>query len=167
MIEKIISGGQTGVDRAALDWAIANGIGHGGWCPAGRRAEDGIIPKDYRLQETPGRRYSERTRWNVRDSNATLIISSSPELTGGSLSTKEYADKMNRPCLHVYPGDEWDASLRDFIRKHPIHILNVAGPRGSAWANPEPFVREVLNKISPNCKHHGKRTVCRNSERCP
>ena len=89
MIRKIISGGQTGVDRAALDWAMKYGIQHGGWCPAGRRAEDGAIPERYSLQETPARQYQQRTRWNVRDSDATLIISLSTELTAGSLATEE------------------------------------------------------------------------------
>ena len=75
-IERIISGGQIGVDRAALDWAIAHNIQHGGWCPTGRRAEDGIIPERYRLREAPGRNYQQRTKWNVRDSDATLIVTS-------------------------------------------------------------------------------------------
>jgi hypothetical protein len=73
-IERIISGGQIGVDRIALDWAIAHGTQHGGWCPTGRRAEDGRIPDRYYLQETPSRNYEQRTKWNVRDSDATLII---------------------------------------------------------------------------------------------
>ena len=74
LIHKIVSGGQTGVDRAAPDWAIAHGIEHGGWCPAGRRAQDGEIPDMYSLQQTPGRNYRQRARWNVRDSDATLIV---------------------------------------------------------------------------------------------
>jgi len=150
MIQKIISGGQTGVDRAALDWAIAHGVPHDGWCPAGRLAEDGVIPERYRLRETPTRRYSQRTRWNVRDSDATLIVSSSAELTGGSLATKEWATRMNRPRLHVYPQHEWRSSLRVFIETHPIRVLNVAGPRRSASADIEQFVYDVLNEIYPN-----------------
>src|SRR5690242_900908 len=147
MIQKIISGGQTGADRAALDWAIAHGVQHGGWCPAGRRAEDGIIPERYSLQETPTRRYQQRTQWNARDSDATLIISLSAELTGGSRATQEWANKMNRPCLHVYPCNEWRAQLLTFIETHSIRILNVAGPRLSSAANIEKFVGEVLDEI--------------------
>ncbi len=120
MIQKIISRGQTGADRAALDWAIAHGIPHGGWCPAGRRAEDGVIPERYYLRETPARRYQQRTQWNVRDSDATLIISLSAELIGGSLATGEWANKMNRPCSHVYPCNEWRDDLHAFIETHPI-----------------------------------------------
>ncbi|MCB1984487.1 MAG: hypothetical protein KDF49_03580, partial [Nitrosomonas sp.] len=70
MFKKIMSGGQTGADRAALDWAIAHNVSHGGWCPAGRRAEDGVIPSHYDLQETDSKEYKQRTKWNVRDSDA-------------------------------------------------------------------------------------------------
>jgi hypothetical protein len=152
MVQKIISGGQTGVDRAALDWAIAKGIPHGGWCPAGRIAEDGAIPERYHLCETPTRRYPQRTRWNVRDSDATLIISSSTELTGGSLATKGWATRINRPYLHVYPSYGWRDSLHEFLKTHPIQVLNVAGPRRSASTNLECFVYEVLDEISTHCE---------------
>ena len=151
MIRKIISGGQTGVDRAALDWAMEHGVQHGGWCPAGRRAEDGVRPERYSLQETPARQYQQRTRWNVRDSDATPIISLSTEPTGGSLATQEWANKMNRPCLHIYPRNEWRSWLHAFIETHSIRVLNVAGPRVSSAANIEQFVGEVLDEISIYC----------------
>lgn len=93
MIQKIISGGQTGADRTALDWAIEHDIPHGGWCPAERRAEDGVIPERYRLQETPAHNYEQRTRWNVHDSDATLIVSLAEELSGGTLATRQWAEK--------------------------------------------------------------------------
>lgn len=80
---KILSGGQTGTDRAALDWAIAHGIPHGGWCPKGRKAEDGPIDGRYQLQETPSSSYVERTEWNVRDSDGTVVFSIAAVLTGG------------------------------------------------------------------------------------
>jgi hypothetical protein len=73
-LQRIVSGGQAGVDRAALDWAIARGIPHGGWCPAGRIAEDGMIPERYQLRETASPGYRERTRRNVEDSDGTLIL---------------------------------------------------------------------------------------------
>ena len=88
---RIISGGQTGADRAALDWAIARGIPYAGWCPRGRRAEDGRIPARYDLIQTPSHDYEQRTRWNVRDSDGTLIISRAAKLTGGSAYTARYA----------------------------------------------------------------------------
>src|SRR5262245_13445725 len=86
---KIISGGQTGVDRAALEWALARGIPHGGWCPKGRRAEDGIIPPRFQLEETDSDNPSVRTRGNIRDSNGTVIFSGSLELSGGTKETAE------------------------------------------------------------------------------
>jgi len=74
-IEKIVSGGQTGADRAALDWAITHGIPHGGWCPKGRRAEDGPMDGRYQLQKTPTANYVQRTEWNARDSDDTVVFS--------------------------------------------------------------------------------------------
>lgn len=86
----IISGGQTGADRAALDWAIAHSIPHGGWCPAGRIAEDGIIPAKYQLTEMPdGGGYRQRNKANVQNSDATLILTTSSELSGGSIGTSD------------------------------------------------------------------------------
>jgi hypothetical protein len=146
VIQKIVSGGQTGVDRAALDWALAHHIPHGGWCPAGRRAEDGVIPDCYVLQETPGQNYQQRTKRNVRDSDGTLIITATKELTGGSLFTQEYANKINRPCLHVYPCKEWHERVNAFLKSNPIRVLNVAGPRNSGAPGIERFVCEVLDE---------------------
>jgi hypothetical protein len=144
VIRKIISGGQTGADRAALDWAIANGVSHGGWCPAGRRAEDGTIPDVYQLTETPNRNYLQRTTWNVRDSDGTLIISMRALLSGGSKATQEIAVRIGRPCLHVFPGASSREIMRDFVEKHAIKILNVAGPRESNAPGIGGFVMEVL-----------------------
>jgi hypothetical protein len=156
MIRKIVSGGQTGVDRAALNWAIEHGIPHGGWCPAGRRAEDGVIPARYRLEETPGRNYAQRTRWNVRDSDATLIISLSPELSSGSLATRQWTEKMEHPCLHLYPGDEWRERMAAFFEATQVRILNVAGPRSSGAPGIEQFVHEVLSTIDILEKNHAE-----------
>lgn len=160
MVRKIVSGGQTGADRAALDWAIEHDIPHGGWCPARRRAEDGVIPARYHLVETPKHDYEQRTRWNVRDSDATLIVSLSPELTGGSLATWQWAKKMERPCLHVYPGDGWRERMAAFFEVMPIQILNVAGPRSSGVPGIEQFVHEVLGTLHIfECKEADKATL--------
>jgi hypothetical protein len=86
-IPKIVSGGQTGADRAALDWALAHDVECGGWCPKGRKAEDGPIDPKYPLKETPSAAYVQRTEWNVRDSGATVLFSIEPTLTGGSKKT--------------------------------------------------------------------------------
>lgn len=147
MLVTIISGGQTGVDRAALDWAIANGIPHGGWCPKGRRAEDGVIPNRYDIQETPQRRYQQRTRWNVRDADATLLITLEPTLSGGTQFTRECAESMGKPWLHVFPGGAWPTTVRDFLASNHVQTLNVAGPRASAAPGIERFVHEVLNRV--------------------
>ncbi len=144
-IKRIISGGQTGADRAALDWAIHHGIPHGGWCPKGRRAEDGVIADYYQLQEATSKNYVQRTKLNVRDSDATLVITLKAELTRGSLLTLNHARKINKPCLHLHPSSEWREILGEFLSDHPICILNVAGSRGSSAKGIEQFVTEVLD----------------------
>jgi hypothetical protein len=150
-IERIISGGQTGADRAALDWAIRHGITHGGWCPKGRRALDGVIADCYQLQEATSKDYVQRTKLNVRDSDATLVITLKSELTGGSLLTLNHAKKIGKPCLHLHPGIEWREALREFLTEKSICVLNVAGSRGSSAKGIEQFVDEVLNGVH---SHH-------------
>ncbi|MEM9660625.1 MAG: putative molybdenum carrier protein, partial [Planctomycetota bacterium] len=93
----IVSGGQTGADRAALDFAIAADLPHGGWCPRGRRAEDGPIADKYRLRETPSDSYRQRTEWNVRDSDATAIFTLECEMRGGTKLTAEIAARLDKP----------------------------------------------------------------------
>lgn len=131
-IERIRSGGQTGVDRAALDAAVASGTPHGGWCPAGRRAEDGRIPEVYRLRETPQADYAERTRLNVRDADATLIlVRSDPQ--GGTLLTLQTALELRKPVLLVDAGQRFPRrAIEAWLRVNGVRELNVAGPRGSA-----------------------------------
>src|SRR5262245_54833883 len=92
---KIISGGQSGVDRAALDVALELGIPCGGWCPKGRRAEDGPLPDRYPLDETQTSFYPERTRRNVRDSDGTLILADGAA-KGGTALTIELAEQMQK-----------------------------------------------------------------------
>jgi hypothetical protein len=146
---KIVSGGQTGADRAALDWAIDHGTAHGGWCPRGRRAEDGAIPARYLLSETPSERYEERTEWNVRDSDGTVILTLSAALTGGSRTTAERAQVLAKPCLHVSRQADGAAAaeaLRRFVDEHGIAVLNVAGPRASGEPGVGAFVRATLDR---------------------
>jgi hypothetical protein len=144
---KIVSGGQTGADRAALDFAIENGISHGGWCPAGRKAEDGRLPKRYRLKPTRSSYPAVRTRRNVRDSDATVIFSLRRRLTGGTRLTEEFARKYKKPILKIVaPGRNAARSLLAFIRKHQVRVLNVAGPRESREPGTYDFTRRVLQK---------------------
>jgi hypothetical protein len=146
LIEKIISGGQTGADRAALDFAVEHGIPHGGWCPKGRKAEHGSIAWRYDLKETPSADYAQRTEWNVRDSDGTVIFSFGPTLTGGSKKTAEFAQKHGKPCVHLSAklhGERAPEVLKKFIEDHHVKILNVAGPRESE----EPMVGEVVKAV--------------------
>ncbi|MCF8025325.1 MAG: putative molybdenum carrier protein [Desulfobacteraceae bacterium] len=133
-IKKIVSGAQTGADRAALDFAIEYGIEHGGWVPEGRMAEDGPVPSHYLVRELPGGDYVQRTEKNVEDSDGTLIVSRG-ELTGGSLLTWQMAEKHAKPCLHVNLGSVivFDAAIDvyEWLTAHGIEVLNVAGPRAS------------------------------------
>ena len=147
---KIISGGQTGVDRAALKWAVANGVAHGGWCPKGRKAEDGIIPRRFRLKETGSANYLVRTRRNVRDSHGTVIFSNHVRLSGGTRKTALFAKGMGRPLLRVTCAmdmNEAAARLAEFVKENRIRVLNVAGPRESEEAGVAPFVRQVLTRV--------------------
>src|SRR4030095_6805682 len=98
---KIVSGGQTGADRAALDWAIEHGVPHRGWCPQGRRAEDGRIGPQYNLKETPESQYVQRTEWNVRDSDGTLLVTLDNRLSGGTKQTLQFARRYRKPCLRL------------------------------------------------------------------
>ena len=127
----VVSGGQSGVDRAALDAALALGLRVGGWCPRGRWAEDGPIAMRYPLRETPAADPAQRTRWNVRDSDATLVVSPSP-LGGGTQLTADAARALGRPLLVAAPTDPVDAAVRFVARAvPPAGRLNVAGPRES------------------------------------
>jgi hypothetical protein len=148
MIKKIISGGQTGADRAALDVAINLHIPHGGWVPKNRKAEDGPVPAHYQLKEMPTESYPARTEANVADSDGTLIISHG-ELKGGSRLTRQYALKHGKSHLHidldVLRGDDVLYAIVNWIVENHIAVLNVAGSRASEDAHLYDNVFEVLN----------------------
>jgi hypothetical protein len=162
----IISGGQTGADRAALDFAIEHNIAHGGWCPRGRLAEDGPIPARYELRETPSRRYSQRTEWNVRDSHATIVFTIAPAASGGTSLTLACARRLGKPLLHL-SRDEIAASfgnddaiaaaaaaqLLAFLEAHDIYIFDVAGPRESQEPEIGDFVHSVLTQALAGTTH--------------
>jgi len=125
-LEKVISGGQTGVDRAALDAAIECNVPHGGWCPKGRIAHDGPIPLRYNLQETTSKAYPPRTALNIRDADGTLILHDGSFSRGTRLTMRLAKDKPNL----VIRFDEWLmlAKICDWILAYDIRVLNVAGP---------------------------------------
>lgn len=149
-VVRVVSGGQTGVDRAALDAAIALGIDCGGWCPKGRRAEDGVIPAHYPLTETSLKDYRVRTRRNVRDSDGTLILTRGP-LSGGTALTRRLAKELDKPCLVVDLARRPHASdVSAWLAAHDIRILNVAGPRESGqpgiYLQAKKFLQRILKR---------------------
>src|SRR5437763_5532684 len=132
MFTKVVSGGQTGVDRAALDVALDLGLPCGGWCPRGRRAEDGPIDARYPLTETPWHGYPQRTEWNVRDSDGTLVLTAGPADRGTAL-TARLAERMGKLHLQVdLTAGPSATAVREWARAHGVRMLNVAGPRESS-----------------------------------
>ena len=147
MFSKIVSGGQTGVDRAALDVALELGIPCGGWCPRGRRAEDGVIPARYPLQETPWDGYPQRTAWNVRDTDATLVLTLG-EPDRGTALTIRLARANGKPCLVVDLGaGNGVEEARAWLGENGVGVLNVAGPRESSAAGIHDRAAEFLRRL--------------------
>lgn len=131
LVHKIISGGQTGVDRGALDAAIELGLEHGGWCPMGRIAEDGFIPTRYALRQNDTEKYADRTERNLREADGTLIFYRR-ELSGGTDLTRYLCERHGRPVMLVDLARGCDAvSIRRWLVAEGIRTLNVAGPRES------------------------------------
>lgn len=152
----IISGGQTGADRAALDFAIAHNLRHDGWCPRGRRAEDGPLAECYNLHETPSFRYAERTEWNIRDSGGTVVFAIERPLRGGTRLTRDLARGQAKPTLVLVERELplWGTAeqtrdlakrLVQFVDDHDIGRLNIAGPRASQQPRIGLFVTAVLS----------------------
>jgi hypothetical protein len=139
----IVSGGQTGADQAGLDWAIKNHVPHGGWCPKGRKTESVALAPHYQLVETPSASYLQRTEWNVRDSDATLVFTMSETLSGGSKRTADFAGKHGKPWLHVRPGVHPKYVAR-FLAKHSVTRLNIAGSRASTAPGVAALVDDTL-----------------------
>lgn len=159
---KIVSGGQTGVDRGALDAALEAGVACGGWCPAGRLAEDGVIDNRYPLTPLASDSYAERTRKNVEDSDATLVIYYA-EPDGGTALTVTLCEKLGRPHLLIDAAQVTQQAAADralaFVKSNRIAILNVAGPRASkqpgGHAYTRAVVRALLNALVSTAGHQG------------
>jgi Circularly permutated YpsA SLOG family len=151
VLKKIISGGQTGADSAALDFAIWHELPHGGWCPKGRLCENGTINPQYQLKETSTKNYVQRTEKNVQDSDGTAIFTMSPKLTGGSKKTAELAAKHHKPWIHLHRGVyEPGRLLLQFLAEQNIETLNVAGSRASKEPDVYNFVKYTLeNALFP------------------
>lgn len=150
MLVKLISGGQTGVDRGALDAALDRGFSCGGACPRGRRAEDGVIPDRYPLTELGSANYITRTRRNVADADATLILARGA-LTGGTAATAAHARTLGRPCLVVDMEDGTPADIArriaDWLDETGVEVLNVAGPRESSHPGIGIAARRIVGTV--------------------
>jgi hypothetical protein len=153
----VISGGQTGVDRGALDAALDVGVPCGGWCPAGRTAEDGVIPGRYPVTELAGGGYAERTQKNVEDSDGTLVITFG-QPSGGTAHTIEFCRALGRPQLVV---DAAAVTLEDAVRRaasfvtsEGIRRLNVVGPRASGDARGYGYAYTLVRQL---CQHTVRR----------
>ncbi len=150
MLEQIISGGQTGVDQAALDVALELGIPCGGWCPRGRWSEAGPIDDRYPLKESPSADPTERTERNVRDADGTLIIvrGGVEALTGGTALTRKLAVEQGQPMLTVDPTEPGaPEAVTRWIELHAIRALNVAGPRASMQPGTGDLAAALLREV--------------------
>ena len=146
-IKRIISGGQTGADRGGLDAALSLGIPHGGWCPKGRRAEDGCIPRKYRLRETASDDYPARTERNVLAAQGTVVFTFGKPTMGSALTIR-YARRHGKPVVHLdlrkFPPEQAALRLRTWIETNGIAILNIAGSRESMAAGLEKLVHRIV-----------------------
>jgi hypothetical protein len=148
VLKKIISGGQTGANSAALDFAIWHDLPHGGWCPKGRLCENGTINPQYQLKETSTKNYPQRTEKNAQDSDGTVIFTMSSKLSGGSKKTAELATKHHKPWIHLHPRTHYEPELPllEFLSEHNIETLNVAGTRASKEPDVYKFVKYTLEQ---------------------
>ncbi len=147
---RIVSGGQTGVDRAALEMAIALGIAHGGWCPRGRLAEDGSVPSRYELIENESTEYKVRTAQNVTDSDATLILHERP-LSGGTLLTKRVAARLSKPHACFRITSESAVAIGRWLDQVRPEVLNIAGPRESSDPGIQQRATDLLLRAVTRC----------------
>ena len=160
---KIISGGQTGVDRAALDVALRHGIECGGWCPTGRIDEVGKIPDRYPVQELQSGGFTERTLQNVKDSDGTVVIYPG-ELRGGTEQTVRFSVDLERPRQLIdaskISAEEAAKLIAEFVRENKIGILNVAGPRQSEWPEGYDYASRALTAflMAPSHRPTGGQT---------
>lgn len=151
-MKKIVSGGQTGVDRGALDACLAKNFPCGGWCPETRQAEDGILDEKYPLEPLKGAGYRQRTRQNVIDSDATVLIYYQEiQLKGGTELTLKTCIKQTKPYLlidsSVIAVETASQMLVDFVNRHQIQILNFAGPRASGVPTIQHYTEQVVKKF--------------------
>jgi hypothetical protein len=157
---KIISGGQTGVDRAALDVALKHRIACGGWCPEGRLDEEGKIPDRYPMTELKKGGPDERTERNVHDSHGTIVIYFH-ELSGGTAYTVGCCIEQRQPYRLIdaakYSPEDAVPLMAAFIRDNDINILNIAGPRASEWAGGYDYALRAMDVLLSRMRMAGRR----------
>ena len=147
--DKIVSGGQTGVDQGALDFALMHGMDCGGWCPKGRECETGRIPDKYPLLEISSDDYNERTRRNILTADATLVITARGRMEEGTRLTLSWAGEYQKPYYHLdldemqVPDKPLMQDLKKWLAEHPVNTLNVAGNREST----SPGICKITVKI--------------------
>ena len=158
-LHKLVSGGQTGADRAALLWALTRGIPVGGWAPKNLWAEDGCVPRHLGLRETPSSSLAQRTQWNVRDSDATVLFTPLAQPHGGSRLTAQCSSRLRRPLLHLHGEESPQAvqQLTRFLLLNKPRVLNVAGDRASSAPAIADWVGAVLDLAT--CPRHARRTI--------
>jgi Circularly permutated YpsA SLOG family len=149
-LEKVVAGGQTGVDRGVLDAALAMDFPAGGWCPADRSAEDGPIPARYPVVPLKEGGYRTRTRQNVIDSDGTVILAPG-DLTGGTDLTRAFCHQSGKPLLVIDAARvvESDSAVQiaRFVEQHSIRTLNVAGPRASGWSRAHEYAERTVRAL--------------------
>jgi len=143
----ILSSGQTEADRAALDFAIKNQIPHGGWCPKGQLTVDGTPDAQYLLKETPTESYLESLEWNIRDTDASIVLTLAPKATGGAQKTNSISKKLKKPCLHLHKGILGvPEKLIAFTEKYYVRRLNIAGPAEADEPGIAAWVTSILER---------------------
>lgn len=158
-VRKIVSGGQTGVDQAALDVAIELQIPHGGWCPKGRISENGRIAAKYQLKEMPTTDYAARTQQNVLDSDGTLILFLH-RLQGGTALTDRFAREHLKPVMRVRMDKSVDYQrIIHWLLEHKIRVLNVAGPRASSHPDLYNQAHDLLMKLAQSTSEPGQKQL--------
>lgn len=152
MLKKIISGGQPGAARAALDWCITHNFPYGGWCPRWRRMQDGILDERYlELKETSLPIYSQAKDWNVRDSDGTVVFTLEEELDSFTKKTIDFAKKREKPYRHFCgTGFELTEEFHHFIKRNQIETLNIAGSHDSDELGIYMYVEDILNEVIPS-----------------
>ncbi len=157
-LEKIVTGGQTGVDRGAMEAALEAEFSCGGFCPEGRLAEDGIIPERYPVRDLPGGGYAARSEANVKSADGVVVFTPGNP-SGGTALTIEFARRHEKPCRVIdaatVESDEAAERVLDFLAENDVRVLDVAGPRASGWPGGEAYSRAVMTEVIRRARSSG------------